>query len=1072
MIRRRLDLTALRALLPRVHEQLGQQDRARLDALQPLFEGDRLRLSRVLEALYRGKAAIDAQAALRNFRMAVNRAAAQAGLPLRFVVDTKKQTEPRERWCWWEGQGLDEARADEHSAAETRITDPARTVDPRARVEGLVRYGVVCASADRALGRKLIEALQAHLRISKRHRYDGWAPWDVTLGQYEGDEAARRVGSSVFILVLVSPALLADAHARGLVTRAQGEGRLVVPVRVEHLNHDLHDLWGLEGLEFYPRDGKPYAKATRAGKAAFVEGLFAALDDAVAAWRARAPLTRVDPSARLTDELEYQGFPREFIATKARRGSARLAGEAPTATEAAGEDVDALEFLERWALDPQGTPLCALLGETGIGKTTTCQRLTQRLAEARARDSGHAQAIYLDLRRYRWDGKPHFALTDVLDMILARSYRAGTEPPLPAAGVIELVQRHGALAVCDGLDEVLVHMPPEIGGDFIRELWRILPQRREAAGRPGKLLISCRSHYFRTVWEQNTLLRGDEREGLRAEDYQALILLPFDATQIESYLKLNLPEVDTERALDLIRSVHNLEELAERPYTLSLIGQYLPELERKRARGESVQGVDLYAAMVERWLQRDRGKHQFNTAHKELLMEHLAAALWRAGRRVFTPEEFDDWLDDFLLATPRLQGAYGEVRREVLKEDLRTATFVVREDDPKAPAASAQASGFRFAHTSLQEFFLARHLHRALREGALARLEIDVPSRETLDFLRQLLCARPDERAACEATLGRALATYHARTTEFALALWLEAQARGDALARPERLDLRGARLRAWRFGAPAGRRLDLRRADLRGADLQQAVFERVDLSHAEMNGAHARLAEFHEVTAAGLRCEPAGDAPADFVGSIWRLCRLAASDLRGANLNKAQFIRCPLDGVTLPTGEVPLFAACGGADADPNGLRDGAHARLDTFTGHGGGVWACAWSPDGQHLLSGSDDNTLRVWDASSGRCVLTLEGHRGGVMACAWSPDGQHLLSGSSGNTLRVWDASSGQRRMTIARFNDGAEAVLDDIAGQVRHASAGAWRWLGWLAPDPKTGALTRYPAESFGPLPGAD
>ncbi|KAJ6627729.1 WD40 repeat-like protein [Mycena sp. CBHHK59/15] len=80
-------------------------------------------------------------------------------------------------------------------------------------------------------------------------------------------------------------------------------------------------------------------------------------------------------------------------------------------------------------------------------------------------------------------------------------------------------------------------------------------------------------------------------------------------------------------------------------------------------------------------------------------------------------------------------------------------------------------------------------------------------------------------------------------------------------------------------------------------------------------------------------------------------------------------------------------------------------------FAGHRSGVNCVVFSPDGTNIVSGSDDYTVRVWDAQTGHTVAgPFEGHTHYVRSVAFSPDGTRIVSGSSDYTVRVWDAQTG--------------------------------------------------------------
>ncbi|KAH6696713.1 WD40-repeat-containing domain protein [Leptodontidium sp. MPI-SDFR-AT-0119] len=90
-------------------------------------------------------------------------------------------------------------------------------------------------------------------------------------------------------------------------------------------------------------------------------------------------------------------------------------------------------------------------------------------------------------------------------------------------------------------------------------------------------------------------------------------------------------------------------------------------------------------------------------------------------------------------------------------------------------------------------------------------------------------------------------------------------------------------------------------------------------------------------------------------------------------------------------------------------------NAMLQILEGHTDVVTSVAFSSDGKQIVSGSDDGTVRLWDAATGHQVLPiLEGHISGVSSVAFSPDGTQIVSGSSDETVRLWDAATGQQAL----------------------------------------------------------
>ena len=88
----------------------------------------------------------------------------------------------------------------------------------------------------------------------------------------------------------------------------------------------------------------------------------------------------------------------------------------------------------------------------------------------------------------------------------------------------------------------------------------------------------------------------------------------------------------------------------------------------------------------------------------------------------------------------------------------------------------------------------------------------------------------------------------------------------------------------------------------------------------------------------------------------------------------------------------------------------------IRTFVGHLDEVSSVCFNTDGKFALSGSKDNTIKLWNTKTGKCIRTFIGHTKIIYTVCFSPDNKFALSASGDDTMKLWNIETGDCVLTM--------------------------------------------------------
>lgn len=360
--------------------------------------------------------------------------------------------------------------------------------------------------------------------------------------------------------------------------------------------------------------------------------------------------------------------------------------------------LNAFDLLDKW-LSSDTIRVLTLLGDYGTGKTLLLKAYAAKLAEIYLRAPFTTPfPVFVELRTVRNCRDVSHALAIALE-------RAGISTPNLGL-IITLAQQGRFILIFDGLDEFVDEYD-------LAEVTRVLLDFTFHETKIAKVLLSCRTHYFRSSNEaikafspeaETTnieLVSPVYREISSRPEYGIVNLDSFDKDMIDEFFTKTLGsnQLELEKNCPWIRSVN---DLMTRPILLDMIASTLPEIKELDSK-VTVTEYDLYDLYTRRWAKREAWRRSWTVEARLNFARFLAFSMFLNENNSVHYNTLLDKLSLFLETTDTIT----RDDLSTVETDARTATFLIRDSE----------GNYRFAHRSFSEFFLAQHILSSLQNG-------------------------------------------------------------------------------------------------------------------------------------------------------------------------------------------------------------------------------------------------------------------------------------------------------------------------------------------------------------------